>query len=96
MSVVSAPLSVCDNTGPDLDFEPTSQTAKPSKSVARVEPSHFKNTKTEERRRNLTEKGLAYQLDTKLANRNFALKKLNQQMDKVNLLRDVPKITIAR
>lgn len=93
MSVVSAPASVRDNTGPDQDFEPTSQTAKPPRSVAGVEPSRFENSKTEGRRRNLTEKGLAYQLETKLANRNSALKKLKQQMDKVNVLRDAPETT---
>ena len=96
MSVVSAPAFVRDNTPPDLDFEATPQTAKPPKSVAGVEPSRFENSKTEGRRRNLTEKGLAYQLETKLANRNSALKKLKQQMDKVNMLRDTPETTIEQ
>ena len=93
MSVVSAPASVHDNTGPDLDFE---QPAKPPKSVAGVEPFHFESSKTEGRRRNLTEKGLAYRLETKLANRNSALKKLKQQMDKVNVMRDAPETTIEQ
>ena len=97
MSVVSAPASARrDNAGPDLDFEPMPQTTKPPKSVADLEPSRFENSKTEQRRRKQTEKGLAYRLETKLANRNFALKKLQQQMDKVNFLRDAPETTIER
>ena len=96
MSVVSAPASVRNNAGPDLDFEPMPQTTKPPKSVADPEPSRFQNSRTEERRRKLTEKGLAYRLQSKLVNRNFALKKLQQQMDKVNLLRDAPETTIER
>jgi len=94
MSVVSAPASVRENGGPDLDFEPLSQTTKPPKSMASLEPSRFENSKTEERRRKLIEKG--YQLETKLVNWNFTSKKLKQQMDKVNLLRDAPETTIER
>ena len=44
----------------------------------------------------MTEKGLAYQLETKLSNRNSAFKKLKQQMDKINVLRDLPKTTIKQ
>ena len=39
---------------------------------------------------------MAYRLETKLVNRNFTLKKLQQQMDQVNLLRDTPETTIER
>ena len=73
MSVVSAPASVRNNAGPDLDFEPMPQTTKPPRSVANLETYRSQNSKTEERRRKLTEKGLAYPLETKLVNRNFAL-----------------------
>ena len=96
MSVVSAPASVRHNAGPDLDFEPMPQTTKPPKSVAGLEPSRFENSKTEERRRKLTEKGLAYRLESKLVNQNFASKKLKKQIDKVNLLRDAPETTIEQ
>ena len=96
MSVVSAPASVRNNAGPDLDFEPTPQTTKAPRSVAGLKPSHSQNSKTEEQRRKLTEKGLAYWLETELVNCNFALKKLQQQMDKVNLLRDAPETTIEQ
>ena len=44
----------------------------------------------------MTEKGLAYQLKTKLFNRNSAFKKLKQQMDKINVLRDLPETTIEQ
>lgn len=44
----------------------------------------------------MTEKGLAYQLETKLSNRSSAFKKLKQQMDKINVLRDLPKTTIKQ
>ena len=44
----------------------------------------------------MTEKGLAYQLETKLFNRNSAFKKLKQQMDKINVLRDLPETTIEQ
>ena len=44
----------------------------------------------------MTEKGLAYQLETKLCNRNSAFKKLKQQMDKINVLRDLPETTIEQ
>ena len=96
MSVVSAPASVRNNAGSDLDFEPMPQTTKPPRSVADLETYRSQNSKTEERRRKLTEKGLAYRLETKLVDRIFALKKLQQQMDKVNLLRDAPETTIER
>ena len=96
MSVVSAPAFVRDNRSADLDFESMPQTAKPPKSVTGVTPSRFQNSKTEVRRRNLTEKGLAYQLEIKLANQNSALKRLKQQMDKVNVLRDMPETTIEQ
>ena len=76
MSVVSAPASVRNNAGPDLDFEPMPQTTKPPRSVAGLKPSNTQNSKTEEQRQKLTEKGLAYWLETKLVNCNFALKKL--------------------
>ena len=64
--------------------------------MAGLESSRSQNSKTEERRRKLREKGLPYRLETKLVNRIFALKKLQQQMDKINLLRDVPETTIER
>ena len=96
MSVVSAPAFVHDNRSADRDFESMPQTAKPPRSVTGVAPSHFQNSKPEVRRRNLTEKGLAYQLEIKLANRNSALKRLKQQMDKVNVLRDMPETTIEQ
>ena len=44
----------------------------------------------------MTEKGLAYQLKRKLFNRNSAFKKLKQQMDKINVLRDLPETTIEQ
>ena len=64
--------------------------------MAGVEPSRLENLKTERRRRNLSNKGLAYQLETKLANRNSALKKSKQQMDKVNVLHDTPEAKIEQ
>ena len=96
MSVVSAPAFVHDNRSADLDFESMPQTAKPPRSVTGVTPSRFQNSKPEVRRRNLTEKGLAYQLEIKLTNRNSALKRLKQQMDKVNVLHDMPETTIEQ
>ena len=44
----------------------------------------------------MTEKGLGYQLETKLSNWNSAFKKLKQQMDKINVLRDLPKTTLEQ
>ena len=44
----------------------------------------------------MTEKGLGYQLETKLSNWNSAFKKLKQQMDKINVLHDLPKTTIEQ
>ena len=42
----------------------------------------------------MTKKGLAYQLETKVSNRNSAFKILKQQMDKINVLHNLPKTTI--
>ena len=56
VSVGDAPASVRNNAGPDLDFEPMPQTTKPPRSVAGLESSRSQNSKTEERRRKLTEK----------------------------------------
>ena len=44
----------------------------------------------------MTKKGLAYQLETKLSNRNSAFKILKQQMDKINVLHNLPKTTIEQ
>ena len=64
--------------------------------MAGVELSRFEFSKTTGRRRVMTEKGLAYQLETKLSNRNSAFKKLKHQMDKINMLRDLPETTIEQ
>ena len=79
-----------------MDFEATPQIPKPPRSVAGVELSRFEFSKTTGRRRVMTEKGLAYQLKTKLFNRNSAFKKLKQQIDKINVLRDLPETTIEQ
>ena len=44
----------------------------------------------------MTKKGLGYQLETKLSNWDSAFKKLKQQMDKINVLRDLPKTIIEQ
>ena len=92
----SEPVLGRNRTPSELDFEATPQIPKPPRSVAGVELSRFEFSKTTGRRRVMTEKGLAYQLETKLSNRNSAFKKLKQQMDKINVLRDLPETTIEQ
>ena len=96
MSVFSEPVLGRIRTPSELDFEATPQIPKPPRSVAGIELSRFEFSKTTGRRRVMTEKGLAYQLETKLFNRNSAFKKLKQQMDKINVLRDLPETTIEQ
>ena len=96
MSVFSEPVLGRIRTPSELDFEATPQIPKPPRSVAGVELSRFEFSKTTGRRRVMTEKGLAYQLKRKLFNRNSAFKKLKQQMDKINVLRDLPETTIEQ
>ena len=38
----------------------------------------------------MTEKGMAYHLEIKLANRNSTYRRLKQQMEKINAMRDSP------
>ena len=96
MSVVSVPASVRNKTRSELDFEATPETIKPPQSVVGVEPSQFETSKTIGRRRIMNEKGLAYQVETKLANRNATFRKLKQQIDRINLLRDAPQSTVEQ
>ena len=42
----------------------------------------------------MTEKGKAYQLGIKQANYNCALAKLNKQIEKINIMLDLPETTI--
>ena len=96
MSFFSEPVFGHIRTPSELDFEATPQIPKPPRSVAGVELSQFKFSKTTGWRRVMTEKGLGYQLETKLSNWNSAFKKLKQQMDKINVLHDLPKTTIEQ
>ena len=93
MSIVSAP-AFHGSPGPEIDTTP--QTKKPPKSVTGKQPSHFETSKTPGRRRNMTEKGLAYLLKIKLANRSSAFKKLKEQMEKILALRDSPETEIEQ
>ena len=81
MSIVSTPAFFRNDASPDAEFEATPQ-LEPPKSVTGVEPSHLKNSKTTGRSRKMTEKGMAYHLEIKLANRNSAYRRLKQQMEK--------------
>ena len=44
----------------------------------------------------MTEKGKAYQLGIKQANRDCALAKLKRQIEKINIIRDLPETTIEQ
>ena len=44
----------------------------------------------------MTEKGKAYQLGIKQANRDCALAKLKRQIEKINIMRDLPETTIEQ
>ena len=76
MSVCSAPAFLRNHTAQDPDFNATPQTIEQPKSVTSVELSRFEHSKGTGRRRKMTEKGKAHQLEIKLANRNSAFKRL--------------------
>ena len=87
MSICSAPAFLHNHTPQDPDFDMTPQTIEPPKSVTGVELSRFEQSKKTGRRRKMTEKGKAHQLEIKLANRNSAFKRLKKQTERINALR---------
>ncbi|KAL9954294.1 hypothetical protein ACROYT_G041813 [Oculina patagonica] len=95
MSIVSAPAFLGNDASPDPDFEATPQ-LEPPKSVTGVEPFRLKKSKTTGRSRKMTERGMAYHLEIKLANRNSAYRRLKQQMEKINAMRDSPDAPIEQ
>lgn len=96
MSVRSAPAFLRNHTPQDPDFGATPQTFDPPKSVTGVEPSRFEHSKGTERRRQMTEKGKAHQLEIKFTNRNSAFKRLKKQIERINALRDSPGTTLEQ
>ena len=70
------------------------QTHSASKSVTSVTSSISKTEAP--RTRKMTEKGKAYQLGIKQANRDCALAKLKRQIEKINIMRDLPETTIEQ
>ena len=70
------------------------QTHPASNSVTSVTSSISKTEAP--RSRKMTEKGKAYQLGIKQANRDCALAKLKRQIEKINLMRDLPETTIEQ
>ena len=95
MSIVSAPAFFRNDASPEPEFEATPQLELP-KIGAGVEPSRLKNSKTTVRSRKMTEEGMAYHLEIKLANRNSAYRRLKQQMEKINAMRDLPDAPIEQ
>ncbi|XP_078347357.1 uncharacterized protein LOC144632559 [Oculina patagonica] len=95
MSIASAPAFLGNDASPDPDFEATPQ-LEPPKSVTGVEPFRLKKSKTTGRSRKMTERGMAYHLEIKLANRNSAYRRLKQQMEKINAMRDSPDAPIEQ
>lgn len=96
MSICSAPAFFCEDTPQNPDFDATPQTIEPPKSVTGVKPSRFEHAKTTGRRRKMTEKGKAHQLEIKLANRNSAFKRLKKQIERINALHDSPETTLEQ
>ena len=84
MSVVSAPDSLAffrNQTLSDPDIDASKQTHPPPKGIAGIEPGTFVKSKSSGRKKKMTEKGKAYQLELKFANRNSAYKVLKEQIE---------------
>ena len=93
---MSAPACLGEQASSDPKFDATPQTVEPPKSVTGVEISRLENSKKAGGKRNLTEKGLAYHLEIKLAKRNSAFKKSKKQIQKINALRASPETKIEQ
>ena len=93
MSVSSVTYLRNHTPTPTRDNAPK-QTHPASKSVISVTSSILKTEAPCTRK--MTEKGKAYQLGIKQANRDCALAKLNKQIEKINIMRDLPETTIEQ
>ena len=93
MSVFSVAYLRNHTPTPTRDNAPK-QTHPASKSVTSVTSSISKTEAP--RTRKMTEKGKAYQLGIKQANRDCALAKLKRQIEKINIMRDLPETTIEQ
>ena len=93
MSVDSAPISFTylrnRTSNPVLDASPQLQ-AHETASVTGIKPGTFVKSKSSGRRKKMTERGKAYQLELKFANRNSAYKRLKEQIEIINAIRDSP------
>ena len=99
MSVVSAPDSLAffrNQTLSDPDIDASKQTHPPPKGIAGIEPGTFVKSKSSGRKKKMTEKGKAYQLELKFANRNSAYKVLKEQIEIINAVRDLPDTEIEQ
>jgi len=97
LSICSAPAFFCEDTPQDPDFDATPQTIEPlPKSVTGVKTSRFEHAKTRGRRRKMTEKGKAHQLEIKFANRNSAFKRLKKQIERIIALHDSPETILEQ
>ena len=94
MSVFSVAYLRNHTPTPNQDNAPK-QTLSASKSVASVTPSSI-SINVAPRTRKMTEKGKAYQFGVKQANRDCALAKLNKEMEKINVMPDLPETTIEQ
>ena len=99
MSVVSSPDSLAffrNQMLSDPDIDASKQTHPPPKSIAGIDPGTFVKSKTSGRKKKMTGKGKAYQLELNFANRNSAYKVLKEQIEIINAIRDLPETEIEQ
>ena len=96
MSICSALAFLCNHTPQDPHFDATTQTIDPRKTMTGIELSCFEESKRTGRRRKMTEKGKAHQLEIKLANQNSTFERIRKQIERINALRDSPDTTLAQ
>ena len=96
MSICSAPAFPCNHKPQDPDFDATTQTIEPPKTMTGIELSCFEESKRTGRRRKMTEKGKAHQLEIKLANQNSAFERIRKQIERINVLLGSPDTTLEQ